>query len=132
MKKTVLLVFILMCALFLSSCAIGETIDKPDGDSTGQTPENPEENPDDPENTQQPSKDIYYRVMVTLGEGFTVISDNPVEVLKGEDAVFDINIAPTHAFVSVSAGEYDQTLGKLTVRNVTKKTTVNFKVEYES
>lgn len=129
MKKTVLLVFILMCALFLSSCAFGETIDKPDGDSTGQTPENPEENPDDPENTQQPSKDIYYRVMVTLGEGFTVTSDNPVEVLKGEDAVFDINIAPTHAFVSVSAGEYDQTLGKLTVRNVTKKTTVNFKVE---
>lgn len=70
----------------------------------------------------------YYRVMVALKEGFSVTSENPIEVEEGTDAVFNIEIAPTHAFVSVSEGAYDPVSGKLTVPNVTKKLFIDFEV----
>lgn len=76
-----------------------------------------------------PQGEDTYRVMVGESEGFEVTSDNPVEVKKGESAVFDIAIDPSYVFVSVSVGSYDAATGKLTVDNITERTTVTFTVE---
>jgi len=125
-KLCFFLSFMLLFALLMTSCMTGSTV--PDNQNpTGQLPEEPEE-PSEPEEPA-PEKKTYCKVMVTEGEGFTVTSENPIEVEKGADAVFDITVAATHAFLSTSAGEFDQTTGKLTVKNVTKRTTVTFKVE---
>lgn len=84
--------------------------------SCGQTP------PDNPDEDT-------YRVMVALGEGFIVSSQNPLDVKKGENAIFDIEIADGYLFTSASVGTYDEKTGKLTVENVDKRTTVTFTVE---
>ena len=132
MKKLCLLFLTLFVFAFLLTSCIGglPTTQNPNNPNTPTNPETPEEPEDGGDSKDEvPDKIIYYKVMVTLGEGFTVKSQNPIDVEKGTDAVFDIEIAETHAFLSTSAGEYDQTTGKLTVKKVTKRTTVTFKVE---
>ena len=66
------------------------------------------------------------RVMVSADAGATVLSQNPVEVAVGSSVEFDIKIADTYAFVSVSEGTYNQKTGKLKIDNVTEKMTVKF------
>ena len=69
------------------------------------------------------------RIMVPQKTGFTVTSQNPLDGAPGSDVTFDITIKNGYGFVSTSVGEYDQQTGKLTVKNVTRNTTVDFKVE---
>lgn len=76
-----------------------------------------------------PDTETAYRVMVGVSEGFSVTSQNPVEVKKGESAEFDIAIESGYVFVSVSHGSYDEASGKLKIDNVTARTTVQFTVE---
>jgi len=78
--------------------------------------------------TEEPEK-TYHKVMVAVGEGFTVTSQNPIEVEEGADAVFNIEISATHSFVSVSDGAFDQVSGKLTIPNVTERIFVEFRVK---
>lgn len=80
------------------------------------------------EPTPEP-QDETVRVMVVLTDGITVTSTNPLDVKQGESAVFDVTIADGYAFESVSAGTYDAETGKLTVNNVTERTTVTFTLE---
>jgi len=140
MKKICLILLsALFAVLFLSSCMGGTSVQNPPNNQQNNqqnqnSPEDTEE-PDDtdegkePDDTKDPDEKTYYKVMVGVGEGFSVIGENPIDVERGADAVFDIEIEPTHAFLSVSIGEYDQTTGKLTVKNVTKRITVDFRVE---
>ncbi len=101
MKKVLLLVFLLISSLtLLLSC--GE--DTPDTETT-------------------------HRVMVGVSEGFSVTSQNPIDVKKGESAEFDIAIESGYVFVSVSHGTYDEATGKLKIDNVTARTSVQFTVE---
>lgn len=69
------------------------------------------------------------RVMVPQKSGFTVTSENPVDVEGGSSVSFDINIKDGYAFLSTSAGTYDQLTGVLTIENVTRDTMVDFNVE---
>ena len=78
---------------------------------------------------ESPDTSDGYRVMVEEGEGFKVVSKNPVEVKAGASAVFDIEIDTGYLFVSASAGIYDESTGKLTVENVERRTSVTFTVE---
>ena len=114
MRKVLIpIIFFALLLLVLTSCLAGE------GGATGSAPETGNE-------TETPKN--YYRVMVAIKEGFSVTSDNPIDVEEGTDAVFNIEIAPTHAFVSVSEGSYDPVSGKLTVPNVSKKLFIDFEV----
>lgn len=61
--------------------------------------------------------------------GFTVTSENLVDVECGSSVSFDINIKDGYAFLSTSAGTYDQLTGVLTIENVTRDTMVDFNVE---
>lgn len=70
------------------------------------------------------------RVMVAVCDGITVTGQNPVDVAPGGTATFRVTVQEGYLFLSVSDGEYDEATGTLTVRNVTKRTTVNFSVEY--
>ena len=70
-----------------------------------------------------------YKVMVGVTEGFSVDSQNPVEVKKGGTAEFDIKLDTGYAFVSVSHGIYDAATGKLKIENISARTTVQFNVE---
>ena len=76
-----------------------------------------------------PDTETAYRVMVGVSEGFSVTSQNPIDVKKGESAEFDIAIASGYVFVSVSHGSYDEVTGKLKIDNVSARTTVQFTVE---
>ena len=69
------------------------------------------------------------RVMVSAGEGVTVVGENPVDVKIGESVEFLIKIDPTYAFVSVSHGSYNQKAGKLTLNNVTERMNISFVTE---
>ena len=69
------------------------------------------------------------RVMVPQKSGFTVTSENLVDVECGSSVSFDINIKDGYAFLSTSAGTYDQLTGVLTIENVTRDTMVDFNVE---
>ena len=132
MKKICLFfVFILLFSLLLTSCAGSGSEQNQNGDNSQGNLQNPGDSSGGENNEGNNGSDekVYYRVMVTVSEGASVTSENPIDVESGADAVFDIKIEPTHAFSSVSAGEYNQTSGKLTVKNVTKKMTVDFKTE---
>ena len=90
MKKicsSLLLLFVSL--IFLFSCSDNSSDGGNDGSGSAQEPEK-----------------TYHKVMVGVGEGFTVTSKNPIDVEEGSDAVFDIAISPTHSFVSVSDGVY--------------------------
>lgn len=76
-----------------------------------------------------PPEEKTYRVMVALDDGFTVTTENPVEVKEGESAVFGITIEEGFVFSSASAGIYDETAGTLTVSNVTERMSISFSVE---
>ena len=113
MKKicsSLLLLFVSL--IFLFSCSDNSSDGGNDGSGSAQEPEK-----------------TYHKVMVGVGEGFTVTSKNPIDVEEGSDAVFDIAISPTHSFVSVSDGVYDQVGGKLTIPNVSKRIFVDFYVK---
>ena len=113
MKKicsSLLLLFVSL--IFLFSCSDNSSDGGNDGSGSAQEPEK-----------------TYHKVMVGVGEGFTVTSQNPIDVEEGSDAVFDIAISPTHSFVSVSDGVYDQVGGKLTIPNVSKRIFVDFYVK---
>ncbi len=69
------------------------------------------------------------RVMLTVDSGATVDGEQVIEVEKGEDAVFNVSVLSTYAFVSVSEGEYDEESGRLTVKNVTERLNIIFKTE---
>ena len=68
------------------------------------------------------------RVMVGVGDGFTVIGDNPVDVAPGTEVSFRLEIEPGYLFDSVSVGEYDEESGELYLGRVTKRTLVEFNV----
>ena len=68
------------------------------------------------------------RVRVSPKTGFAVTSENPRYVEPGSDVTFDIDIKKGYGFASTSAGEYNQLKGKLTIKNVTRDTSVDFKV----
>ncbi len=68
------------------------------------------------------------RVRVSPKSGFTINSENPQYVQPGSDVTFDIEIKSGYGFVSTNVGEYDQLTGKLTVKNVTRDTAVDFNV----
>ena len=137
MKRVLaLLLALLICTLSITSCMTTTSSSEVNNANNQQTPSGDEE-PDDPQDPGQdddpadttPEEKIYYKVMVTVGDGFTVKSANPIDVEKGGTATFEIEIAPTHAFLSVSAGSFDQLTGILTLENVTKRTTIDFAVE---
>ena len=75
------------------------------------------------------AQDETFRVMVGVSEGFTVTSQNPVEVTKGANVEFDIKIEKGYVFASTSHGTYDEATGKLKIENVTARTSVQFTVE---
>ena len=75
------------------------------------------------------------RVMVAVGEGFTVTTDNPVDVEKGGTATFTVDISEGYVFESTSAGEFDPLTGVLTIADVNERTNVTFtvkKVDYNT
>jgi len=76
-----------------------------------------------------PESEPTYRVMVSLDEGATVNGENPKTVKQGEDAVFEIILDEGYLYESVSGGEYDQTTGTLTVKNITSNTNIDFYTE---
>ena len=103
MKKILLLVFLFVTSLFLlASCGDEPPVNEPDT----------------------------YRVMVGVNEGFSVITQNPLDVVEGEAAEFVIKLADGYAFASTSHGTYDALTGKLRIENVTERITVQFAVEY--
>ncbi|MBR5140544.1 MAG: leucine-rich repeat protein [Clostridia bacterium] len=131
MKKVILLLLLLTLSVFFAiSCmpASGGTGGQVQNDQ-GDDPDDGTGDPEPAPPTQPTEETVYYKVMVALTNGFSVKGENPVNVAKGENAVFEIEIAPTHAFVSVSAGSFDPVTGILTVENVTRRMTVDFTVE---
>ncbi len=125
MKRKLLLVSILLFFLFAAVSCIGAP--------AASNPQNQRPNQNQPENPGtddgEPPEKVYYKVMVAVSEGFSVKGENPIDVEKGGTAVFEIEIGESYAFLSCGAGSYDQGTGKLTVENVTKRMTVDFKVE---
>ena len=69
------------------------------------------------------------RVMISLGEGASVIGDNPVSVSSGESVSFSIKIEEGYVFKSCEGASYDSESGILTVENVTRDTNVDFITE---
>ena len=57
--------------------------------------------------------DMRITVAVAPQEGFRILSDNPVAVVPGEEAVFQIEVQDGYLYSSVSAGGYEN--GVLTV-----------------
>ncbi len=78
---------------------------------------------------ENPEQDKTYRVMVALDDGFTVTTQNPIEVKDGENAVFGITVEEGYVFASASAGIFDETSGTLTVSGVTERMNITFTVE---
>ena len=104
--KNLLLLIFMMAALFvLAACA--PSGGEPGGETGG---------------------DDTYRVMLTVSEGASVTSDNPVEVEAGGSATFSITIDAGYSFDSVSHGTYDHSTGVLTVSDINARTTVEFNV----
>lgn len=129
MKKILLfMLLLLLFAFFATSCMAPAGSGEAQNDQGGSTPDGTDEPKPTPP-SQPTDTTVYYKVMVALTSGFSVKGDNPIDVAKGENAVFEIEIAPTHAFVSVSAGSFDPVTGILTVENVSRRMTIDFKVE---
>ncbi len=82
-----------------------------------------------------PAGENQYRVMLTVGEGCTVTSDNPVDVEKGTDATFTVSFENGYVFDSIKGGEFDSQTNTVTVKNVVAKTSVTLntkKVDYDT
>ena len=65
------------------------------------------------------------RVMLSVSEGCTVTSENPVYVQKGEDATFTVSFDNGYVYESITGGTFDTQTNTVTVKNVTKKTSVS-------
>ena len=67
-----------------------------------------------------------HRVMLTVSEGITVTSQNPVEVATGEDATFTVTFENGYVFESISNNAtFDTQSNTVTVKGVTAKTSVS-------
>lgn len=66
-----------------------------------------------------------HRVMLTVSEGITVTSENPVQVKTGEDATFTVAFENGYVFESITGGTFDTQSNTVTVKAVTGKTSVN-------
>ncbi len=82
-----------------------------------------------PSTPGEPGDDKDYKVMVVECEGLTVGSQNPQTVKEGGNAVFSVEVDPSYAVLSVSAGEYDRNTGRLTVADVSSDVRVEFTLE---
>lgn len=71
---------------------------------------------------QEPEKETLLSVAIAADDGFEVLSDNPVTVRPGEDAVFRIKIKDRYVYSDATAGSYKD--GILTVENVQQGQTV--------
>ena len=112
-KRLLLLLITLFALVALVACGTGDTGGGNGGDEAPET----------------------YRVMVTVNDGATVTSDNPVEVEDGGKATFSISIESGYAFDSTTHGTYDVSTGVLTLENITERVTVDFnvrKIDYGS
>lgn len=123
-RKLFFLSVLFLLLIMLVSCMGSPAVNN----QQNQNQQNPPGENNPPEDENEPEK-VYYKVMVAESEGFSVKGENPIEIEKGGTAVFEIEIEESYAFLSTSIGSYDQKTGKLTVKNVTKRITVDFKVE---
>ncbi len=71
---------------------------------------------------QRGSGEAVYTVGIAAQEGFRVVSQNPVAVKQGEDAVFHVQIDENYVFSDSSLGSYSG--GVLTVKNVQQGSTI--------
>ena len=62
------------------------------------------------------------KILLTHDSGVSVVGDNPVYIEEGEDAVFNLEFAPTSSFESTSHGIYKDSC--LTVSGITRDTVV--------
>ena len=69
------------------------------------------------------------RVMVSAGEGASIVSQNPVEIAKGGTAVFRVEIAEGYVYKSSTGATYNSAEGTLTAIGVRKNTNIDFLVE---
>lgn len=80
-------------------------------------------------------EDESFPVMLSCGDGVTVLSQNPQTVKPGESVSFVLEISPDYAFHSSSAGSFDYESSTLTVDNVTGCMNVSFytiNVDYDT
>lgn len=68
------------------------------------------------------------RVMVSECEGISITGENPKDIPIGTDVTFDVKIDTGYVFDGVSAGEYNLAEGKLTLKNVQRRTRVKFDI----
>ena len=86
-------------------------------------------NTDGEGDTPPPEEAKTLRVMVTECEGIKILSNNPLDVMPGSSASFNVKIDSGYEFLSVSIGEYDPETGILRVNNVDKRIRVEFELE---
>ena len=107
MKKILLVIAVFT----LSLCAISALF------SCGGT----EEPPTEPPKT--------YTVMVSPGDGVTVLGDNPKQVEEGGSALFTLSFAGKYVYKSSEGAVYDPVKKTLTVDNVTEDININLITE---
>ena len=66
-----------------------------------------------------------HRVMLTVSEGITVTSQNPIEVSTGESATFTVTFENGYVFESITGGTFNTQNNTVTVEDVKGKTSVN-------
>lgn len=76
-----------------------------------------------------PPEDTELTVVLTVPEGVTVTSENPVKVKAGESASFTVTLPERTIFKSATVGTFDATTGTLTVEEVTDDLRIALKVE---
>ncbi len=68
-------------------------------------------------------------VMLSHGEGVTVLGQNPVRVTPGDDVTFQVELDDGYIFFSASDGKFDVDTGTLTVKNVSERMNISFYAE---